>query len=99
MSQEKALKGIQKNDCFIPRKSTGSAGASTRIERPSGQLTESAQMPMTQIGEGVSLFGNRGDQENLSMKRLGRMWTEKSRAGASEVGLSILGLRVLRSLR
>jgi hypothetical protein len=75
MSQEKALKGIQRSDRFIARESAGGAGASIRIEKPSGQLAESAQIPMTQIREGVSLSGSRGDHENLRMKRWSRLWT------------------------
>jgi hypothetical protein len=75
MSQEKPRKEIQKNDCPIPGESSGSAGASIIIETPSGQLAESPQILITQIGEGVSLFGIRGDHENLRMKRSSSLWT------------------------
>jgi hypothetical protein len=99
VSQEKALKEIQKTDCFIPGETGGSAGASIIIERPSGQLAESARILMTQIGEGVSLFGIRGNHGNLTMKTSSRLWTQKSRAEAAGVGVSIRCLRVLGYLR
>jgi hypothetical protein len=62
------------SDRVIPRDSAVTVRASIIIERPSGELTESPQILMTQIGEGVSLFAIGADNKNLRMKRSSRLW-------------------------